>query len=138
MTSNQKLALARRLVLAFRAHSPGVLVALALCFMASCGSNLSATEAAFQSVEASVEKADTSARPGTFNASVRWSDAGCDAPEWQIWLWGQWQRAEVRDISDEYRDGAARMLQLRTQRGSAKDAHGWAYPIVEVISELDP
>lgn len=110
---------------------------LALCLFAACGSNLSPQETAFQSVAASVDRADESARPGTFDAMVRWSEADCGVPEWQILLWGDWQRAEIRGLGDAHRDEVARKMRLRTQRGSTKDTNGWAYPIVEFIAELD-
>jgi hypothetical protein len=109
-----------------------VLLLLLLGLSAACTAPQSAERAAEERVSTALRKATGSASPEELSTETRWNPATCDAPEWQVMLWGAWVRAELHGLDDSARVEGVATRQLRTTRSTVTDTRGWKYPVFEV------
>lgn len=80
---------------------------------------------------------------GSFVAEARANPAACACPRWEVFIAGDWVRAELRaarsaDTDVEAflaaSDGAPLPLEVQLTRDTVEASTGWHYPVIEVIA----
>jgi hypothetical protein len=99
----------------------------------ACTAPQAPEQAARAEVTNALEKALGNSSLTELSIQTRWNPTACDAPEWQVMLWGVWIRAELKGIEDSARIDGTVSRQLRATRSHAVDDRGWKYPIFEVV-----